>query len=541
MRCAKSAISSVLTAALASCGVLRSSDAPLVCPSYETSIRPLLESRCVECHSASRAEGGYQLGEYTQTVSRGDDGTARVAPGVRPSPFLAAARGELAPHVALPDAEVTRLQDWVERCRAAPSPHQFHPPGWATPTDTEQSHSVALRQNFYNLNECKTCHGDDLRGGGSQVDCNSCHLEGPLACNTCHGDEHSSAPPRDLKGLRTTQSLGVGAHRAHVTASPTHQAYGCKSCHLDVQSATDEGHYRRAGVFLSGPAEVILASGSIGSAQWDRTTATCSNTACHAPSSTDTAATQKAPVWTRVGQGEATCGSCHGVPPSSHADNRCELCHGPGYIDGGVNLELHLNGHVDLRNGGQRCDACHADSTSTRFVDLLGRSTDAGVRTVGAHDAHLFANRLRGPMTCNECHLVPATVTALGHLDSSGPAEVFVRDTGHLAWKQGALPTYNASNATCTNYCHGAGEYGHPDVAPSLMKTPSWTGGTSQAACGTCHGLPPQDGTPAHLAAATIACAVCHSGTVAPDGGILFSTAPDGTVSSRHLDGLVTP
>lgn len=559
MQCARSAISKTLLAAVAAalvgCGVVRPSDFPVVCPSYEVTIRPLVESRCSECHSATRSEGGYVVGAHTETVSRSEDGTPRVAPGELSSPFLAAARGERAGHPALEAAEVTVLQDWVVQCRAAPLPHEYHPRGWATSTDTGrqadggmQFHGFALREKFYRFTECQKCHGEDLRGGESGVDCNSCHVKGPLECNTCHGDKDSAAPPRDLKGARATTSLGVGAHRAHVTDGPAHKAYGCERCHLEVKNPEDEGHYRRDGVFFIDrdagtflPAVVKLASGPTGRATWDRVTATCTNTACHAPSTTDTAPSKKDPVWTRAGTGDITCGSCHGAPPSSHADDRCALCHGAGYADGGVDYALHLDGQLELRNGGVRCDSCHAGPESPTFVDLRGRGADAGVQTVGAHEAHLHASRLRGPLTCNECHLVPDRVSAVGHIDSAGPAEVFPVDLGGLAWAQGAMPTYNAGNATCTNYCHGGGDFGHPDTATTLLRTPSWTGQTDQAACGTCHGLPPVDGTYAHASLAlTVACDVCHRGTVFPDGGIVFSSLPDGGLTSKHLDGKIT-
>lgn len=552
MQCARSAISNLVrpsrllgvsvalvAAALAGCGVTRPSDFTQICPSYEVKIRPLVESRCAECHSPTNAGGGYVVGVHTLTVSRRDDGTARVAPGDVASPFLAAARGELAGHATLDAAEVTVLQNWVVGCRAAPLPHEYHPKGWATSTDSEQFHGVALREKFYRFTECQKCHGEDLRGGASGVDCNSCHVKGPLECNTCHGDADSAAPPRDLKGIRATTSLGVGAHRAHVTDGPAHKAYGCKSCHLDVKSPEDEGHYRRRGVFLTGPAEVLLASGPGGTAQWNRTTATCTNSACHAPSVNDVAPSKKDPVWTRVGVGDIGCGSCHGAPPSTHADNRCELCHGASYVDGGVDFALHLNGQVDLRNGGTRCDACHAGPESPSFVDLRGQ-TAATVRTVGAHEAHLRGSRLRGPLTCNECHVVPATVAAAGHLDSTAPAEVFPVDNGGLAWAFNAMPVYDASNATCTSYCHGSGDFGHPDTAAGLNRSPSWTGGSTQAACGTCHGLPPVDGTFGHSLAATTACETCHGGTVSADGGLIFSTQPDGGLTSKHIDGKIT-
>lgn len=557
MSCARSAISELLTmrgralatllasaaALLAGCGVVRPSDFPQVCPNYDEVIRPLAEASCSECHSPTVAEGGYIVGLHTQTVSRRDDGTPRVDPGNEDSLFLQAVKGTLPGHPQVRDLseeEVSTLERWVVACRGAPQKHEFHPPGWATSTDKDQFHGVKLREKFYRFGECQKCHGEDLRGGKSGIDCNSCHVKGPLECNTCHGDATSPAPPKDLSGVRLTTSLGVGAHRAHVTDGPAHKAYGCAKCHLDVQNVEDEGHYRRRGVFLTGPAEVILQSGPGGVATWDRTTATCTNSACHAPFPSDTSSTRKDPVWTRAG--EITCGSCHGAPPSNHAsgNERCELCHGSSYADGGVDFSLHLNGTVDVRGGGMRCDSCHAGPDSPAFVDLQGRGTDAGVRTVGAHDAHLHASRLRGPLTCNECHLVPANVFSPGHIDSPPPAEVFPDGGSGLAWSFNAMPVYDASNATCTTYCHGAGNFGHPDTAPNLLRTPSWTGGSDQAACGTCHGLPPQDGTVGHVAAVGLSCDTCHSGSVEPDGGIRFSPGPDGGLTSKHLDGKIT-
>ncbi len=531
MRCARPVIyRALLVATLAGCGVVRTSDFSPVCPSYEATIRPVLAARCGQCHSA---DAGYVIGEHAQTVSRSDDGTPRVAPGDPGSALLAAARGERPGHTAIPAADVTLLEGWVVQCRAAPRAYAFHPRGWTTPTDPEQFHGQALRATKYDFAECQKCHGEDLRGGASKVDCNGCHREGPQACNTCHGDARSPAPPRDLAGVRSTFSFGVGSHRAHVEDGPAHKAFACTRCHADVK---DDRHYKVPG----SQAPLQLVSGPTGTAKLDRATGTCSNVYCHAPAKDDTAPTRRDPVWTRAGKGDVTCGTCHGNPPSSHAANaRCEVCHGAGYADGGVDLALHLDGEVSLRNGGVACDACHAGPDSPAFFDLQGR--DAGVQTVGAHDAHLHANRLRGPMTCGECHRVPDTVLAPGHLDSPPPAEVFAIDLGALAFKQGARPTYNAANATCSSvYCHGGAELGHPDTAPGLIRAPSWVGSPAQAACGTCHGLPPRDGTIGHTAALTLPCDTCHSGSVLPDGRIRFTALPDGGVTSKHLDGKIT-
>lgn len=534
-----------LTAALlpAGCGVVRPSEFPQVCPDYEQAIRPLLEQRCGSCHSATRAAGGYGVGDYVSTVSRSDDGTPRLAPGELGSPLLAAARGKLQGHAAIGADEIAALERWVVGCRGAPRPHEFHPPGFATPTDAQQSHGAALRAAGYDFSECRTCHGEDLRGGKAGVDCSSCHrgTDGPLSCDTCHGDQDSPAPPRSLSGVRLTTSLGVGAHRTHVKAGPSHKALGCDSCHLEVKKADDEGHYRRGGKFLTGPAEVLLSSGPAGPAKWNRATATCTNVYCHSPVKNDTAPSRKDPVWTSVGKNEAACGTCHGAPPSTHFDGRCEVCHSTGYADGGIDLALHLNGKLELRGEAGHCDGCHSGPQSPTFIDLHGRGADAGAQTVGAHDSHLHASRLRGPLDCADCHAVPAKLDSKGHLDHAPPASVFPNDNGRLAWAFNATPVYNPASATCGGVaCHGGGVFPFVDTAPALIRTPSWTGGPAQAACGTCHGLPPRDGSLGHNAALTQPCALCHSGTVYPDGGIRITLLPDGGISSRHMDGKIT-
>ena len=75
---------------------------------------------------------------------------------------------------------------------------------------------------------------------------------------------------------------------------------------------------------------------------------------------------------------------------------------------------------------------------------------------MGAHRIHLFAERLRGPMACSECQLVPENVNDPGHVDSTKPAEVFPMGAGILARAQNAQVTYDYANGTCTNYCHGS-------------------------------------------------------------------------------------
>ncbi len=540
------------TSALAlasSCGLVREGSEPGLpeCPSYEATVAPVLENQCGACH-VKQAKGGYSVASWLDVMQRSAAGSFRVVSGDPSSAFLLAVRGESAPHVALDPSRAALLSDWVVRCGAEPrlgdpSEPKFHASGWASPSDAVQFHGLTLRDAGFDTADCRTCHGDDLRGGKSKTDCNVCHLKGPFDCGTCHGSASSAAPPKALDGSSLTTALGVGAHQKHLVASATHKAFDCVSCHPPVKNFDDDDHLYRGGVFdASRVAKVVLtAAPDAGvSPSWDRATATCTNVGCHTPNPNDTAAKHPSPTWTKVDQDEAKCGNCHGLPPSTHADDRCELCHDPGYADGGVNLALHLNGVVDLR-GNAQCDACHAGPQSPQFRDLHG-NTDPKVRTVGAHQAHLFASKYRGPMGCEACHLVPATVTSPGHIDSPPPADVFVSKPadGGLAWVGGAQPAYASATATCTNVaCHGAGLLAQ-DSASWLTRAPVWNGPSSQVSCGTCHSLPPIDARPEHDGGTVLGCTACHGRSIDAAGRLVFHTDDAGVRTTEHLDGLVT-
>src|SRR5206468_9537603 len=132
----------------------------------------------------------------------------------------------------------------------------------------------------------------------------------------------------------------------------------------------------------------------------------------------------------------------------------------------------------------------------------------------GAHRAHLVAGTVRGPIACSECHQVPATVSAPGHIDHAGPAALVF---GALATARGATPAWDRTSGTCTNvYCHGA-------------VNPGWTASAdSTIYCGACHGLPPSDAAHAPTLKVTD-CATCHPSTVGPFGNILVG-------NGRHIN-----
>jgi hypothetical protein len=115
---------------------------------------------------------------------------------------------------------------------------------------------------------------------------------------------------------------------------------------------------------------------------------------------------------------------------------------------------------------------------------------------VGAHQRHLSGGSIRAPLPCSSCHTVPVDVAhATQPLDLTWDS---------LARANGASATWNPTGLTCSNYCHGATLHGGTNT------TPIWNVvDNSQAACGTCHGLPPP---PPHFVVpqGVKGCWVCH-------------------------------
>ncbi|HEX8910661.1 MAG TPA: CxxxxCH/CxxCH domain-containing protein [Anaeromyxobacteraceae bacterium] len=167
------------------------------------------------------------------------------------------------------------------------------------------------------------------------------------------------------------------------------------------------------------------------------------------------------------------------------------------------------------------CTRCHGDPASGNAAPprSVAGLVDTALLGVGAHQAHLAAGPLRGPVACAECHVVPATVDAPGHMGKAYAAVTF----GALATAGGAAASWDRVGATCTTYCHGVTLSGGTNVAPRWTQVDG-----TQAACGTCHGTPP--GTGQHQRSEHLKpCGVCHTG---------YSTTSTTSVNAAvHLDG----
>jgi len=148
------------------------------------------------------------------------------------------------------------------------------------------------------------------------------------------------------------------------------------------------------------------------------------------------------------------------------------------------------------------CTSCHGGIEGSAPPRAIDGATSTTAVSVGAHRGHALGGNNSRPVACDACHLVPATLLEPGHVDTPLPAEVAMT-TG----------TWDHAVAGCSNtYCHGTAE-------------PSWVR-PNQAACGSCHGLPPPPPHPTGMA-----CEGCHGAVAGP--GLTIRDR------MRHADGHV--
>jgi predicted CxxxxCH...CXXCH cytochrome family protein len=492
------------------------------CLTWDGEVAAALLDRCGDCHGGPDPAAGYDLTSYLGALGPGSGGGPNAVAGDAGSALLAAIAPGEADELHAPHTDLFPLVErWVVECELSLRDSRIHGGGILDPASGE-FHGRVLRELRYDFDGCSRCHGEDFSGGAAGSSCNGCHPSGPTACVTCHGDLPAS-----------------GAHAAHAADDgPLAGGTPCSTCHVVPESWEEPGHILTAdGELDPPPAEVIFSAIAGAGAAYDPATAVCSGVYCHGDTLADTAGSLTRPTWTAVGQGQAACGTCHGNPPASHADDRCYACHRPvAGPEGIARPALHVDGALQV---GEGCTDCHGGSVAGAAPprDLAGGiSTD--LVTVGAHIGHVTgATRLRGPIPCGDCHLMPATVSSPGHIDTPGPAEVFPAQTAgqSLAFAAGSVPQFSRETATCSDvYCHGGGTRQAGDAASGMRREPVWTlVSAGEASCGACHGIPPVDGVHDPGLGLTD-CAGCHPQTVDASGNILVTGG-----ESKHIDGTV--
>lgn len=325
-------------------------------------------------------------------------------------------------------------------------------------------------------------------------------------CTTCHGSPTRpgdaltrSAPPFDLSGNNDPASPGVGAHQIHLAASDIHAGIECAECHLVPTETSSPGH---ADTAL--PAEVIfgtLARSNERAPVYDPLLHACADTHCHL---------DRAPSWLPSSDPAPRCERCHGMPPADPmhpASDACHLCHDSIDAQGVLDAARHIDGVLDLA---EACDTCHGSGElGAPPPDLSGQSDIARIG-VGAHATHLEGGAFSRPLACSECHQVPETVAAAGHLDDSPRAEVMFSG---VALANGHQPSWDFVTRGCSDsHCHGT-------------SSPAWTS-PEPLACDSCHGFPPAAPHPQMRD-----CSRCH-GEVIDENDMIVDR-------QRHVDGVL--
>lgn len=329
---------------------------------YKDDIKKIFDEHCVSCHNQASAD--FDLSTYFGITQSGT-----AFPGDANSKIILVTQsgGSMRQYLGA-DASIKaeRIRKWVVEDSLAFGSIKIHPTDWVQVTGSN-SHGKFIRNTSWNFEQCKQCHGSDYRGGISKSSCYTCHnaTAGPEACNTCHGSLSNPAPPRDLNSNFSTSARGVGAHQSHVKEGKFALGFDCVECHIKPTSLRSPGHLDD-----TPNAEVIFQDSSLArhktaigigeylvpNPDYDLNNLTCSNTYCHGYFRNGNL--NNAPKWNIVDGTQATCGSCHGLPPAgTHpkvSPTSCaSACHND--VVGISNAQLyikdktkHINGKLNL-------------------------------------------------------------------------------------------------------------------------------------------------------------------------------------------------
>ncbi len=241
-------------------------------------------------------------------------------------------------------------------------------PNWVSPIGNANHHG----SNYFLTNQqmdehgerCSDCHGADYNGGSSGVSCNNTACHGGndwRSCDFCHGTQPGqSNPPQGVGGELISNTLAVGRHVPHLTASASHMAFLCTDCHVvpsggDVSHAV--GYVPTADLSVPGHHGDVSFSGPAFGMQWNVAAASGNPTnrrgtcvqACH---SDGNGGPPNVTPWWAGGTWANSCTNCHDNPPnngehSKHVNNEniaCIVCHQA------ASSPSHLNGQPDVRS-----------------------------------------------------------------------------------------------------------------------------------------------------------------------------------------------
>jgi predicted CxxxxCH...CXXCH cytochrome family protein len=311
--------------ALAACNEARDRAEP---PVVFADVEPILQQKCLECHSGPLAEANYRVEDYFTTIRCIPDpeGEAATLPADETAPILAVL--EQPDHADLLDAkETSTLTTWVTD-GAFPQENSTHPGPWNDPRAADWHGSYLRATDWLPI-------VDPTRSDA----CGLCHAGSPapveMACGTCHGDGLRAYPPRDQCYFRGPPD-GY-AHEPHAEPSANNPSgLDCQACHFGEDFSMLGGRHG------NGEVDVLFQPAWGPDASYDPETRVCSTT-CHVRGGTTPVV-----AWDEAGL-DLQCNACHQNPPIGHAQIACNSCH-RGINAAGTRLTIeapHINGRVD--------------------------------------------------------------------------------------------------------------------------------------------------------------------------------------------------
>ena len=217
----------------------------------------------------------------------------------------------------------------------------------------------------------------------------------------------------------------------------------------------------------------------------------------------------------------------------------CTSCHGEDYSGGEVATTSCLTCHTSA-SGPEACNTCHGDFYNIKQIappQGTANETETSSPAVGAHQSHLANIEISEKTRCFDCHKVPTTFDAEGHIDAterselifgefaaSGPSTLLtILITSHVKIHTAMATLDLISQLHPTLHFYTADKISGNNYSPIWNEVDG-----TQAQCGTCHGEIDNQGnliTPlptGHYGDFTLAeCANCHTDVVDVAGNII--------------------
>ncbi|MFZ2949144.1 MAG: CxxxxCH/CxxCH domain-containing protein, partial [Desulfuromonadaceae bacterium] len=415
---------------------------------------------------------------------------------------------------------------------------------------------------------CGSCHASmvKLSNISTATGSHKRHVQGyGYDCSSCHGAGYSATGNAVSVATHVDRVITIGFTGTAATNGATPSYYQgnnspgngyeyCSNvyCHSNVQGSGGVGVPSKfaAPVWGTGPvdcglchANMATSTAATGSHVKHAQTAgyscpTCHNGAGKDPNPPFAATAKHADGTIEISFSGNAAGAAYskggGVAPGTgYGACSATNCHGQGAPTWGATSTAPVNG---FPFSATQCTKCHGSAATNPFystaIPKVTINTDA---RVGAHTAHLVGtSNISNAIACSECHAVPGTVTAAGHMDGT----IQVAFNGTLAKSQ----TTNATSCA-TTWCHGgnttllpqnspartAPVWGTPFATTSVLGTGGTAGTSGSGYCAQCHGYPPL--TENHAGMLATDCIGCHPHVNSSGTGF--------TDPTHHINGLV--